>query len=90
LKAPSREVKKQMATAFPWPVTDDELLLNDALDTVVARSLPASQPDRERLVMAAANLIVDAYNQGVREQVVLVRYTLDALRKVKNGRQPHG
>jgi hypothetical protein len=49
-----------------------------------------SQPDRERLVTAAANLIVDAYNQGVREQVVLVRYTLDALRKVKNGRQPHG
>jgi hypothetical protein len=79
-----------MPTAFPWPVTDDELLLNDALETVIARSLPVSQPDRERLVTAAANLIVDAYNQGVREQVVLVRYTLDALRKVKNGRQPHG
>jgi hypothetical protein len=67
-----------MPTAFPWPVTDDELLLNDALETVIARSLPVSQPDRERLVTAAANLIVDAYNQGVREQVVLVRYTLDA------------
>lgn len=79
-----------MPTAFPWPVTDDELLLNDALETVIARSLPVSQPDRERLVTAAANLIVDAYNQGVREQVVLVRHTLDALRKVKNGRQPHG
>ena len=79
-----------MSTAFPWPVTDDELLLNEALETVIARSLPVSQPDRERLVTAAANLIVDAYNQGVREQVVLVRYTLDALRKVKNGRQPHG
>jgi hypothetical protein len=79
-----------MPTAFPWPVTDDELLLNDALETVIARSLPVSQPDRERLVTAAANLIVDAYNQGVREQVVLVRYTLDALRKVKTARQPPG
>jgi len=72
-----------MPTAFPWPVTDDELLLNDALRAVIARRGPESQLDRERLVTAAGNLIVDAYNQGVREQTILVRYALDALRKSK-------
>ena len=33
-----------MPTAFPWPVTDDELLLNDALETVIARSLQCLSP----------------------------------------------
>jgi hypothetical protein len=60
-----------MANTFPWPVTDDELLLTNALADV----MQACQADEE----AAANLIIEAYNQGVREQTVLVRYALEKL-----------
>jgi hypothetical protein len=60
-----------MANTFPWPVTDDELLLTNALADV----MQACQADEE----AAANLIIEAYNQGVREQTVLVHYALEKL-----------
>jgi hypothetical protein len=62
-----------MASAFPWPVTDDELLLTNAL----AEVMQACRANED----AAANLIIEAYNQGVREQKILVDYALEKLQQ---------
>jgi hypothetical protein len=65
---------------FPWPITDDELILNNALAIVMNR-LAAGDQNQERLpVEEAAELIVEAYNQGIREPDKLAHHALKALR----------
>jgi hypothetical protein len=64
-----------MAQTFPWPVTDDELVLTDALEKAIAAYCEAGPSDEARIREAAANLILEAFNQGVRDQMCL-RITL--------------
>jgi hypothetical protein len=52
-----------MAQTFPWPVTDDELVLNRALENVVAAYGDAGPLEEAWLREAAANLIIPAYDR---------------------------
>ena len=69
-----------MAQTFPWPVTDDELVLNTALEHVVATYGDAGPLEEAWLRKAAANLIFEAYDQGIRDEDVLVHQVLKTLR----------
>jgi hypothetical protein len=48
--------------AFPWPVTEDELLLTRALTSAMNTYEPRRQNEEELIQEAAANLITEAYN----------------------------
>jgi hypothetical protein len=61
---------------FPWPVTDDELLLNNAMASLLA---PYGEDDRKRIGDEAARLLLKAYGDGVRDEDVLVGYVATAL-----------
>jgi hypothetical protein len=65
---------------FPWPITDQELLLNNALERTLAAYEPRGVNEAEWVRDAAANLIVEAYNQGVRDEEALAHYALKALK----------
>ena len=70
---------------FPWPVTDDELVLNRALENVVAAYADAGPLEAAWLREAAANLIIQTYDRGVRDGDVLVRHTLKTLKRGRPG-----
>jgi hypothetical protein len=74
-----------MAQTLPWPVTDDELALNRALENVVAAYGDAGPLEAAWLREIAANLIIEAYDQGVRDEDVLVRQVLKTLRRGRPG-----
>jgi hypothetical protein len=74
-----------MVQTFPWPVTDDELGLNRVLENVVAAYGDAGPLEEARLRKAAANLIFEAYDQGIRDGDVLVQQVLKALRRGRPG-----
>jgi len=67
--------------AFPWPVTEDELLLTRALTSAMNTYEPRGQNEEELIQEAAANLITEAYNQGVRDEETLTHYALRSLRQ---------
>lgn len=70
-----------MVGEFPWPITDDELILNNAL-TIVMNTLTVGASDEEPPPQEeAAELIVEAYNQGIRDPDMLAHYALKALRE---------
>lgn len=69
-----------MTPGFPWPVSDEELLLNTALEHTLAVYEPRGDNEAEWVRDAAGNLIVEAYNQGVRDEETLVHYALKSLR----------
>jgi hypothetical protein len=50
-----------MAQTFPWPVTDDELALNRALENVVAAYGDAGPSEAAWLREIAANLIIEVF-----------------------------
>jgi hypothetical protein len=68
-----------MAQTFPWPVTDDEVALNRALENVVAAYGDAGPLEAAWLREIAANLIIEAYDQGVHDEDVLVHHALTTL-----------
>jgi hypothetical protein len=74
-----------MAAAFPWPVTDDELLLNNALGEVLAAYGPRGENEAAWVSEAAGKLIVEAYERGVRDPEALVHYALRTLRRGRPG-----
>jgi hypothetical protein len=74
-----------MPASFPWPVTDEELLLNNALERTLAACEPRGANEAKRIRDAAANLIVEAYNQGVRDEEHLANYALKALKLKRTG-----
>lgn len=65
---------------FPWPVTDEELILDKALANVL-NTYDARGDEEEAVVEeAAARLIIEAYDQGIRDEATLSRFALRALR----------
>lgn len=72
-----------MTANFPWPVTDDELLLNNALEDVMRLYNARGRNEQDYVQEAATNLIVEAYNQGVRDEGALVHYALKTLSQGK-------
>ena len=67
--------------AFPWPVTEVERLLTRALASAMNIYEPRGQNEEELIQEAAANLIIKAYNQGVRDEETLTHYALRSLRQ---------
>ena len=70
-----------MAQTFPWPVTDDELVVTRALENVVAAYGDAGRLEEAWLRKTAANLIFEAYDQGICDEDVLVHQVLKTLRR---------
>ncbi|MBV9564820.1 MAG: hypothetical protein JOY90_30900 [Bradyrhizobium sp.] len=64
---------------FPWPVTDDELVLNKALEQVLASYRPAGDHETALIRDAAIRLLAEAYQEGLRDEDALVHQTLKAL-----------
>jgi hypothetical protein len=66
-------------SSFPWPLTDDQLLLNQALEDVLAssrKSEPREKDEQDWLRVSAIDLILNAYEQGVRDRETLVHNAL--------------
>ena len=58
--------------SFPWPVTDDELILTDALDiTMRYFDLPPNKKEYAGVESIAREAIMDDWRRGVRDKVVL-------------------
>jgi hypothetical protein len=74
-----------MAQTFPWPVTEEQLILANALDDVMAAYGAVGETEEAWVRDAAAKLIVEAYNQGVRDEDVLAHYALKSLARGRRG-----
>jgi hypothetical protein len=58
--------------SFPWPVTDDDLVLNDALDIVMRYfDLPQNEEEYAGVESFAGEAIMAEWRRGVRNKVVL-------------------
>jgi hypothetical protein len=60
------------AMNFPWPVTDDELILSDALEIVMRYfDLPLDEQEYASVEKFAANAIVEQWKLGTRHKIIL-------------------
>jgi hypothetical protein len=64
-------------------VTDDDLLLTNALEEVLAVCEPKGENEAAWVAEVANKLIVEAYEQGMRDPATLAQY---ALRTIRQGR----
>ena len=69
-----------MPPGFPWPVTDEDRLLTNALERTLAAYEPRGDNEAEWVRDAASRLIVEAWEQGVRDEETLAHYALKALK----------
>src|SRR5215211_7338275 len=68
------------AMSFPWPVTDDELVLNDALEIVMRYfDLPLSEQDYASVEKFAAQAIFDDWKAGTRHKIILANKAIAAV-----------
>ena len=66
--------------SFPWPVTDDELVLNDALNIVMRYfDLPLDEQDHASVEKFAAEFILKEWKAGVRHELVLANKAIQAV-----------
>lgn len=67
-------------SSFPWPVTDDELVLNDALDIVMRYfDPPLDQQDYASVEKFAADCIFQAWKAGTRHKLALANKAIQAV-----------
>ena len=58
--------------SFPWPVTDDDLVLNDALDIAMRYfDLPQDEGEYANVESFAGEAIMADWRRGVRDKIVL-------------------
>jgi hypothetical protein len=68
----SAEISWRHTMSFPWPVTDDELILNDALDIAMRHfDLPSDEEEYAAVESFVGKAIMDDWRRGVRNKVVL-------------------
>ena len=66
--------------SFPWPVTDDELLLNDALEIVMRYfDLPLDEQDYTSVEKFAAEAILEEWKLGTRHKIMLANKAIAAV-----------
>jgi len=66
--------------SFPWPVTDDELLLNDALEIVMRYfNLPLDERDYTSVEKFAAEAILEEWKLGTRHKIMLANKAIAAV-----------
>ncbi len=68
-----------------WPETDDDLLLASALNEVMEQRDCAGANEDEYVREAASALLLEAYEQGIRDRAVLVHYALKTLSRGRAG-----
>ena len=63
---------RRFAMSFPWPVTDDDLILTDALDIAMRYfDLPPNEEEYAGVESFAGEAIMEDWRRGVRNKVVL-------------------
>jgi hypothetical protein len=68
----STGISQGCAMSFPWPVTDDELALNNALDIAMRYfDLPHDEEQYAGVESFAGEAIMAEWRRGVRNKVVL-------------------
>jgi hypothetical protein len=67
--------------SFPWPVTDEELLLTQSLEDVMAAVGPRNRTDEARIGGIAKRLVVEAYEFGVRDRKTIAEYALREMQR---------
>jgi hypothetical protein len=66
--------------SFPWPVTDDELALNDALEIVMRYfDLPLDEKDYASVEKFAAQAIFEDWKAGTRHKIILANKAIAAV-----------
>jgi hypothetical protein len=66
--------------SFPWPVTDDELVLNDALEIVMRYfDLPVDEQVYSSVEKFAAEAIFEQWKLGARHKIVLANNAIAAV-----------
>jgi hypothetical protein len=66
--------------SFPWPVTDDELVLSDALDIVMRYfDLPIDGQDYASVEKFAAEFMLEEWKAGTRPKLVLANKAIQAV-----------
>jgi hypothetical protein len=66
--------------SFPWPVTDDELVLNDALEIVMRYfDLPLDEQDYSSVEKFAAETILQEWKLGARHKIMLANKAIAAV-----------
>ena len=66
--------------SFPWPVTDDELVLNDALEIVMRYfDLPLDEQDYTSVEKFAAEAILQEWKLGARHRIMLANKAIAAV-----------
>ena len=66
------ETSKGRMMSFPWPVTDAELVLNDALDIAMRYfDLPQDEGEYASVQSFAGEAIMAQWRGGVRNKIVL-------------------
>ena len=68
--------------SFPWPVTDDELVLDHALDIVMRYfDLPPDEEEHASVESFAGQAIMADWRRGVRNEVVLANKAIAEVEK---------
>jgi hypothetical protein len=68
--------------SFPWPVTDHELVLNEALDlTMRCFDLPHDEEAYAGMETFAGEAIMEEWRRGVRNKVVLANKAVAEIEK---------
>src|SRR5258705_8296970 len=68
----SAESRRQVPMSFPWPVTDDELVLDEALDIALCYfEQPQDEAQYAIVESFAGEAIMAEWRRGVRNKVVL-------------------
>src|SRR5437763_7348891 len=66
------EISQAGTMSFPWPVTDDELVLDEALDIALRYfDLPQDEAQYASVESFAGEAIMAEWRRGVRNKVVL-------------------
>jgi hypothetical protein len=68
--------------SFPWPVTDHELVLNDALDIAMRYfDLPQDEEEYASLESLAGEAIMEDWRRGARNKIVLANKAIEEVEK---------
>jgi hypothetical protein len=66
--------------SFPWPVTDNELVLNDALDLVMRYfDPPLDEKDYASVEKFAVEIICEEWKAGTRHKLALANKAIRAV-----------
>jgi hypothetical protein len=85
-----RDPQARPRRCFPWPVTDDELDLNDALDIAMRHfDLPSDEEEYAAVESFVVEAIMDDWRRGVRNKIAIKTILLIADDRSRMSRLRH-